>query len=199
MTKSTPTSAKDLLEALESDSDFQAMRLEQERNRLKRMEALIQEQAPIMQDLHKVGIIETNLGDLMMRGKPYPMAIDTLLHHFLLPYSDQTRNILARCLAVPDAKFAWPVLRAEYLKLPAISSPSAKDGIAVALSATATDMNFADVADLLRDRSQGPTRIYLLKYLWRSKNPLAIQLIEDLSSDSDLYKEIASWKKKRKR
>jgi hypothetical protein len=72
----------------------------------------------------------------------------------------------------------------------------AKSGLAVALAATATEDVMDRLIDLAKDRSHGSSRLLLLKALRRSKSTVAKRAIEELASDPDLAKEIASWKRK---
>ncbi len=73
----------------------------------------------------------------------------------------------------------------------------AKDGLACALSVAVTDETLPELIALAKDRTQGESRVLLLSALKkrRNKNPLAKQAIEQLASDPDLEKEIASWRK----
>ncbi len=127
-----------------------------------------------------------------------------------MPYSDVTRETIARSLAVPEPEVqkAWPLLIEEYRKAPmgwGIKAPGdtkeyrlgAKDGLACALSAAVTDETLPELIALAKDRTQGESRVLLLSALKkrRNKNPLAKQAIEELASDPDLEKEIASWRK----
>jgi hypothetical protein len=74
----------------------------------------------------------------------------------------------------------------------------AKAGLAAALAATATDDVIDDLIALAKDRSLGSSRLLLLKALRKSKSEVAKRTIEELASDPDLKKEIASWRKKRR-
>src|SRR3977135_965128 len=102
-----------------------------------------------------------------MRTVPYPTAIPILLKHLLLPYSDVTRETLARILAVPDARSAWPILASDYRKAPlgeeTGSRWGAKSGLAVALASTATEGVMGQLIDLAKDRSHGSSRVLLLR------------------------------------
>ena len=75
----------------------------------------------------------------------------------------------------------------------------AKDGLAVALAATATDAVIEELIALAKDRSHGNYRLLLLSALRKSKNPLARQALDQLASDPDLADEIGSWKKKKRK
>jgi hypothetical protein len=85
---------------------------EQERN--ERLTRLRIEEQPILADLRGVGWNVESVWDLVNTSTKYPEDIPVPLKHLLLPYSDRTREGFARTLAVPDAKYAWPMLVAEY-------------------------------------------------------------------------------------
>jgi hypothetical protein len=88
----------------------------------------------------------------------------------------------------------------EYLNAPAGNESSgAKSGLATALAATATDEVMDDLIALAKDPSRGVSRVLLLKALRKSKSALAKSAIEELASDPDLRKEIASWRPKRRK
>lgn len=178
-----------------------------ERERAERLVRSQAEQVPIVKELAEVGIEVGSLSDLIMRRTPYTAAIPVLLKHLVQPYSDVTREIMARSLAIPEPEVrnAWPVLVAEYRKAPmgrGIVAPGdtkeyplhAKDGLAVALSATVTDATIDELIALARDPSLGDSRLLLLRGIKRSKLPVAKHAIEELASDPALSKEIASWR-----
>ncbi|MGY4512754.1 hypothetical protein ACVIN2_006208 [Bradyrhizobium sp. USDA 3650] len=199
-----PVTAAELAAILESDPEFMARKRERELALAERIARFQEEQAPIVVELQAAGISVKFLSDLVMRSAPYPAAIPVLLKHLVLPYSDPTRETLARILAVPDARGAWLILVAEYRK--AASSyengtrpGGAKAGLAVALAATATDGTIDELIALAKDRSHGPSRLLLLTALRKSESAAAKQAIEELSTDHDLEKEIASWRKPRGR
>ena len=116
-------------------------------------------------------------------------------------YSDRIKEGIARALSVPDAKNAWSLLVAEYRKAPEGVEDGimlgAKDGLAVALSATATDGVIEQLVSLAKDRSNGDSRLLLLRALRKSRTAAAKEAIEELAKDPALQKEIASWRKKK--
>ena len=148
--------------------------------------------------------------DLVNTSANYAEAIPVLLRHLLLPYSDRTREGIARALAVPTARTAWPTLVEEYRKAPMGMGPrapgeaeelrlGAKDGLACALAATATEDVMPELVALAKDPSHGPSRCLFLSALKRSKSDMARAALKELASDPDLKKEIASWRHDRLR
>lgn len=196
-----PITASELTAQLESDPEFMARKRERDLALAERVARLKEEQAPILSELQAAGLSVSLLSDLLMRSVPYPGAIPVLLKHLALSYSDATLETLARALAVPDARHAWPVLVAEYRKAPSCHGNGthphgAKDGLAVALAATVTSGTMDELIALAKDRSHGASRLLLLKALRKSRSVAAKQAIEELSTDPDLEKEIASWRRR---
>lgn len=192
---------------LQSDPQFVSRREAQEREWAERSARLRAEEEPILADLRGAGWDVESVWDLVNTSIGYPEAIPILLKHLLLPYSDRTREGVARALAIPEAKYAWQTLVAEYRKAPmgiGIIAPSdtkefslgAKDGLACALSATVTRETVEELVRLAKDRSHGSSRLLLLRALRRSESPAAKQALTELASDPDLAKEIASWKRR---
>lgn len=140
----------------------------------------------------------------------YAEVIPVLLKHLMLPYSDKIREGIARSLAVPEPEVikAWPLLVEEFRKAPIgwgiklkgdteKLKLGAKDGLACALSATVTEDTLEELIALLKDPAHGESRILLLSPLRkrRKKNPRVRQVLEELATDPDLAKSIATWKK----
>lgn len=180
-----------------------------EQARIERSTRLRVEEEPILSDLRGIGWNAESVWDLVNTSKNYADAIPVLLKHLVLPYSDRTREGIARSLAVPELEVrkAWPTLVEEYRKAPmgwGIMAPGdtkeyllgAKDGLACALSVAVTDETLEELISLAKDSNHGESRVLLLLALRKSKNPLAKRALEDLANDPDLKKEITSWRKR---
>jgi len=178
-----------------------------QQERAERSVRLREEEEPILVDLRGIGCKLESVWDLVNTSIKYTEAIPVLLKHLSLPYSDRTREGIARSLAVPEPEVreAWPMLVAEYRKASmgfGIIAPGdtkqfrlgAKDALACVLSVSVTDETLKELISIAKDRTQGDSRILLLSALRKSKNPLAKQAIKDLASDPDLEKEIISWR-----
>ena len=182
-------------------SRLRAINQEKTRQRAERSAHLRVEEEPILADLRAIGWEVKSVWDLVNTSSPYPGAIPILLKHLTQAYSDRTKEGIARALAVPDARDAWPLLAAEYRKAPMGKENGielgAKSGLAAALSAAATDDVIAQLAALAKDRSNGDSRLLLLSALRKSKRAVAKDALEELAGDPALQKEIASWGKAR--
>ena len=189
-----------LMTQLEANPEFVARRQEQERLLADRIALRRADEAPIRAELHEVGVDIQDVSDLANTAAKYDAAIPVLLKHLLLPYSEKTKEFIARALAVREARYAWPILLSEYRKAPVVyKKATVKDGLAVALAAIVTDATMEELVALANDKSQGPTRILFLSALKKSKNPLAKQALVELASDPELATEIASWAPSKKR
>jgi hypothetical protein len=181
----------------EEKSRLREINLGREHERAERAARLRVEEEPIVADLKVAGLDVKSVWDLVNTSTPYPNAIPLLLKHLVLPYPDRIREGIARALAVPDARNAWSLLVSEYKKAPIGDQNGlklgAKSGLAAALSAVATDEVIAELVSLAKDRSNGSSRLLLLKAFRKSKTDVAKKAIEDLASDPDLAKEIATW------
>jgi hypothetical protein len=134
-----------------------------------------------------------------------------LLKHLVQPYSDRTREGIARALAVPETavREAWPILVQEFRAAPTgrgLVAPGdteefmlgAKDGLACALSVAFTDGTLEELIALIKDPKNGESRLLLLSGLRKSKNPLAQRTLTELSDDPTFKAEISSWRSRRK-
>jgi hypothetical protein len=189
--------ADELIAKLSSDPEFTARQQERDRTLQELRAQYRAEQAQLVADLYEVGEKVESVWDLVNTTREYERAIPVLLKHLVKPYSERTREGIARALAVPDARYAWPVLVEEYRKLPDIKPRNeVKDGLAAALSATATDAVIEELIALAKDKSHGSSRLLLLSPLRKSKSPSARRALQELASDPDLAKEIAAWKRR---
>lgn len=178
---------------------LRAINQERARQRAERSKYLRVEEEPIVTDLREVGLKVESVWDLVNTADPYPGAIPILLKHLGQKYSDRTKEGIARALAVPDARSAWSLLVAEYRRAPQGEENGirlgAKSGLAAALSAAATDEVIEQLASLVKDRSNGDSRLLLLNALRKSKAAVARKTLEEMADDPALKKEIASWSK----
>lgn len=176
----------------------------EERNVRLRIEA-----EPLLADLRDMGFNVGNHWDINGKVEARPDIIPVLLKHLVRPYSDAIKRGLANALTIPHpaVRDGWSILEAEYRRAPeglglivlGDTEPrqlGAKDGLANAVAAAVTEKNLPELIALVRDRSLGGSRVLLLSPLRRrrNKNPLVKQVLEELASDPELQREIASWR-----
>jgi hypothetical protein len=98
-------------------------------------------------------------------------------------------------------RFAWGILANEYRKEPHLplgeGQGRAKQGLAAAVAATATDDVIEELIMLAKDPAHGDSRVILLDALKKSKSVAAKRALTELAIDPVTAKEIASWKKSR--
>lgn len=179
-----------------------------QKERVDRSARLREEEKPIVADLRQAGLDVESIWDLVNTSEQYSKVVPILLRHLSLPYSDRTREGIARSLAVPEPEVckAWPALVSEYRHAPmgwGIVAPGdtkefrlgAKDGLACALSVAVTDETLPELIALAKDPAHGESRVLLLPALKkrRNKSAMAKQAIDELASDPEFAKEIASW------
>jgi len=158
-----------------------------------------EEERVLLSELKAVGIDAPSIDVLVKRKEPYPQAIPILLRHLRMPYSDNFREQIARCLAIPDAAYVRDELIAELFKeerapLRENKIKNVAQGLACAVAASTTEANIPSLVALVKDESLGSNRILFLRRLRRSKRPEASEVLRDLKDDPTFSKEINSWR-----
>lgn len=187
-------------------TDPEAVRREsEERNRriAERGARLSEEEQPILLDLKSVGVDLTTIWSQHLEERLTSQGMEVLAQHLRLPYSDKTREGIARAFARRNADKYWSLILSEYKAakegLGEDGFPrSYKDGLACALGAMASRQHLDELIELAKDRGNGSSRLLLLVGLRRSRDPRASKALDDLAADPELTKEIAHWKKQRK-
>ena len=185
--------AEEFTQQLEADSEYVRRRMEQGRAMLERNAYLHEKASPILEDLASVGIIVDDVWKVRTEKKENAKAIPILLDRLRRAYPSSIRAGIAQRLAVRAArKIGWDVLVDEYRKTE-ISDDHVKQSIASALAGASDDTVIDELIALAQDKSQGDSRILLLRGIRRSRRPEARHAIEKLAKDPDLAKEISSW------
>lgn len=146
------------------------------------------EEAPLLDDLRKVGWHVDSIWSAKGRREAYPAIVPVLIEHLSRPYSDRTLEGIARALAVVEAAPYAALLLATYRRIEGNSG--FKHGLATAVAATSP---LEVVAATARDSSLGESRLLLLEPLRRSRSALALRTLEELRTDPDLAKEIEAF------
>lgn len=183
--------AKEWAAILEKDKDYQSRKRMSHEEAEQRIKEVKNEERPVIEALGRVGIHVEFISDLVNTNAPYPEAWPILVEHLQKDYSSQMREFLARSLAVPGARnTAWEVILSEYKKAAPEEIPNrsgAKDGLAVALSAMATEKDIDTLLELIKEKKNKMTRLFFLRKLLRyEKNEKVINIIRELKNDEDL-------------
>ncbi|PRQ09025.1 hypothetical protein [Enhygromyxa salina] len=151
---------------------------------------LRQAETPVIEAVAKVGVEVERVWDLQSLNEPHPEVVQILLDHIQKPYRSEVLEDIGRALAVPGTRALWPTLVKLYKQA---TDRGAKEGLAVALREHGIkDRQLVDdVIPLIKDPRNGPSRLYLIDVLTRSRQPHAKQVLVELRDDPDLYKEIA--------
>lgn len=172
--------AGELIARLEANPEFAARRDEEERVRKEARATRRQAEAPLVDDLHAIGVNVDTAWDLVNTSHPYPAALPVLVEHLGRPYPDRVRAGIARSLAVRDARFAWDRLRDLYLAEPV--GTETDEALAVALGEACDDSVLEELVELAMDDRRGDNRLMLVSALLRSRTDLARETLRELAA-----------------
>ena len=190
--------ASEFLKSKKNDADWIAKRKAISERAAQNKALFFANQQAILADLRTAGFQYKDLWEMQSSPGPYREALPILLKHLNGDYLDATRATIARCLAVRDARRFFDLIVAAYEREPLYveDKPSAtKDGLAIAVAATATSDKLAQLIKLLKNGELGESRIFLLSPLRkRAKENIVRIALQELTLDPNLTKEINSWK-----
>jgi len=196
-TKRKLPTAAELLAELNPDPVFQAAQAERERRRLEKVARLKAASKPLDDSLRAVcPLVTEGVWDLVNTAERYDEALPILFEHLTKEYPDEILEGIARALAVPEAL----PYRSTFIRLFRRDPPVSEGfrfALGLAISRTTTPDNLQETIELAKDRSLGDSRLALLFAIRRSRKPEVRRVIEELSHDPDLAKEIASWKRRK--
>lgn len=196
-TKRKQQTAVELMAQLNADPVFQVAEAEREKIHLGKVAKLMAASKPLNDALRAIcPLVTDSVDDLVNTRERYDEALPILFEHLTKDYPDEVLNAIARALAVPQALPYRPMLISLFRRDPPVSE-GFRYGLGIAIANTTGPHNLAETIELAKDRSLGESRIALLSAIKRSRKPEIRQVIEELSSDPDLAKEIASWKRRK--
>lgn len=173
-----------------SGDELQRLRAINEKRRTeiqRKHEEYARAEASLVEELRAVGVpVNNSVWDLVNTPNIYPQSLPILLDHLQRPYPDAVRDGIARAMAVPAAKFAWPLLVRLYLQE---KGNRARQGLAVALSNIADDEVISELIALASETELGTSRVLLLDALRRSRLPMARKALMEFEKDPLLQKE----------
>ncbi|MBX3024665.1 hypothetical protein KF840_07130 [bacterium] len=143
-------------------------------------------EAPLVEDLAKVGVHVSSAWDLVNSSAPYPRAVPVLLDHLTRNYPERVREGIARALAVPEAIQGWRTLVDLFQRDDDRSGLTWKGGLACALEVAATDEVADDIILLARDPKHGINREVLIDALARLSSDEAERALRDLVNDPEV-------------
>ena len=187
MTERKPISAAEFARQLAQDAEYTAGQLERdEQLRIAAAHARASE-VPILDELRDVGHDVSSVWDLVNTAVPYPSALPILLRHLQRQsYPGVVMEGMASAMATPASHPYWYELKELYCS---IDDARAKEGLAVALAASARKENLKDLEYLASRTENGFTRIHFLRPILRIAGRPSI---ERFRADSELRREVDS-------
>lgn len=198
MPKRKPITAGELNDRQNADPVWVAAQRERDRHWAELKAFYLANQAPLVKDLNDAGIAVKSVWDLVNTSAKYPAAIPILLDHLNQNYHPRIREGIARSLAVREANGGWAILLKAFHDETDMRS-ELKWALSLALSGAATDREMDDLIPLYRDESLGDTRMALMLFLKRSRDPRADQILEELVKDPALAYEGSKIQRHRQR
>jgi len=186
-----PMTAAELMKELEADAEYQAFVAERDA-RIEAQEAAgREEERALATDLRRVGVEVGSSWDLVNTGEPYPEAVPVLLDHLRRPYSERTKEGIARALAVPEAEEGWDILLELFESNPDTHPNGHKWAVGVALGVIARETGrHQEALRLLRDKRHGENRSALLEAIAFAKDKSVRPLISEFADDPELGEDV---------
>jgi hypothetical protein len=180
-------SATEFMAQLEKDEEYQSRKAASAAEVQKRANVLRAAEQPIVAALHSVGVQADSVWDLVNSPESYPEALPVLLEHLERGgYPDRVMESLGRALAVKPAVAYWDRLKTLYL---APRGSGEEDGVAVALSASATQAQLDDLIQFLSYSDRGESRIYFIRPILKVGGERGRKLVASLRDDPVFGKE----------
>lgn len=174
---------------LADDPEYQAMRAAKDREFSDMAEQRKREQQPLLKELATAGVIVDWVGELLRIPSLDARVYAVLLDHITKPYSPSLLEWIGRAFGHrSDRPIVWDAL-INLLKDYSLDG-KAVEGVMAAISDIARPSDLHTLIDLLSDPLLGPSRIYLVSNLMRSKKPEARSALLRKQSDPDLNREI---------
>ena len=154
---------------------------------------------PLREDLRRIGVRVDSAWDIDLKDDPgrSALAIPILLDHLNRRYPARLLEGIARCFKrISGAEVAWESLYRKYRRQP---RGEVKDALADTLAMLARSDKFDLMRGLVRDVKQGRSRVLLLSFFSKSRNPEAVALLKEMESDSDLAVQIGEIFKQKNR
>jgi hypothetical protein len=167
------------------------MRNARDRHLAELAEQRSREQRPLLEQLAALDIVVDWVGRLLEMPNPDERIYPVLLEHLRKPYSPWLLEWIGRAFGRKSARpIVWNAL-INLIKAHEVEGPAA-EGVMAAISEMAGPGDVGTLIDLLSDRSLGPSRIYLVSNLMRSKKQEARIALTRHQADPDLTKEITA-------
>jgi hypothetical protein len=158
-------------------------------------EQYAQDEAPVVADLHKSGVMVKSVWDIVNAKASFPAALPVLLKHLHLPYPDAVREGCARGMSERAANFAWRDLVSLY-EATDNADNRVKDGLAIALAGAVGPDELEELVALIRDKRHGGSRLILMVGLRLLPEQAQLELFDEFSRDQEIAPEAVEQAKK---
>lgn len=174
---------------LYADPHYKVIRAARDRETSKIREQRKLEQQPLLKELATAGVVVDWVGGLSAIPSLDSRIYDILLDHITKPYSPSLLEWIGRAFGHRlDRTIVWDAL-INLVKAHALDN-HAVEGVMAAIAVIARPSDLHTLIDLLSDPLLGPSRIYLVGNLMRSKKPEARSALVRYQLDPDLTVEI---------
>ena len=177
-------------------SDTSLDRAQREEQRLNRARANELAARPILAELANAGVSLRSIASFPASPTEFAAALPIYFRHLEGDYPQDVLATMAAVLAVSQSLPYRNTLIALFKK-PPLEYSSYKYALASAIAVTSNPKNLFETIELARDPSFGVNRVALLSAIKRSRKPEIQKVIDELKSDPDLTREIASWKRQK--
>jgi HEAT repeat protein len=182
------------IEEMLADPDVRARR-ESALQEVREAEARAREEtAHLRSELAAVGVEIDLIWDLVNTRERYDQAVPVLIKHLKRPYSERTREGIARALTIKAAKPFAKDLIGLFKSEDDATNPDLKWAIGNALTVAAGQDHHAEIIEMALNQKHGKARSALLPILKRSKRPEAQAALMRLLADPDL--DVRLWAEK---
>jgi hypothetical protein len=180
---------RELQEQQDADPAYQAMCRARDSELAEVAEFRKREQQPLLNDLSAAGIVVASACDLYSLPDPDARMYPILLGHLTKPNPPWLLEWIGRALGRKTARpLVWDTL-INLIKTHTLEE-RASIGVMAAISDMAQPRDVEVLIDLLSDPSIGPSRVFLVSNLMRSKRPAARAALLQHQDDPHLTIEI---------
>lgn len=188
-TKRGGMTLRELQEQQDADPAYQAMRRARDSEFAEIAALRKREQQPLLSDLSAAGIVVSSVCELRSLPDPDARMYPILLDHLTKPNPPWLLEWIGRAFGRKTARpLVWDSL-VHLIKARALEE-RASIGVMAAISDMAQPRDLDVLIDLLSDQSIGPSRIFLVSNLMRSKKLAARAALLQLQDDPELTHEI---------
>lgn len=169
--------------ALAKNPDLARRLADQQAQRMRFAQQQAEESRELLNDLAAVGLPVRSVWDLADYRDDHPAAVTVLLKHLGVRYPGRIREGIGRALGGPSARPHFAFLIDQFIQT---DDEHLRRGLSVAIARLALQKDFPQVEALIRNRSYGKERSFLVAYVRRCRLAEAERLLSELLDDPDI-------------